>query len=233
MIDLTLDMKQYDCPFIDTTDDHPVSFTAMQWDFDNRSQQLETRMLVEAPSRSALDDGLHALADHRHMHDLELLSKREDRAQVKTAIGETHAMATVREFDGYITGPFHIEGGSETWHVGVDDGGLADDLLAELERHNDFGVEARRTYELSELFDLLRNAGPAISLLESCRNLSTVERDTLTTAVESGYFNSPRDANLASLADEFDISKTAVSKNLRRSQQKLLENVIAAMADLE
>jgi predicted DNA binding protein len=233
MIDLTLDMTQYDCPFIDTTDDHAVSFTAMQWDFDNRSQELETRMLVEAPDRSALDDGLHALADHDHLHTLELLSKRGDRAQVKTTIGETQAMSTVREYDAYITGPFHIEGGSETWHVGVDDGGLADDFLAELERHNEFGIDSRRTYELGELFDLLRNAGPAISLLEGCRNLSTVERETLATAVEKGYFNSPRDANLSALAAEFDISKTAVSKNLRRSQQKLLENVMAAMTDLE
>ncbi|TKX51989.1 helix-turn-helix domain-containing protein, partial [Halorubrum sp. SP3] len=34
MLDVTMDMEQFDCPFIDTSADHDVSFSAMHWQLD-------------------------------------------------------------------------------------------------------------------------------------------------------------------------------------------------------
>jgi len=233
MIDVAMEMEQYDCPFIDTTDDHDVSFTAVHWQFDGVSKQLETRLAVEGESRTELEQGLTALQDHDNMRECSLFSKRGESAVIRTVIGQTNAMKVIRDHGGYITGPFHIEDGSERWEVGFDEERVADDTLSDLERNNEFTVESRESLGTDELFDLLENAEPAMTLLEGCRGLSSVERDTLSTAAEQGYFEDPRGATLQSLADEFDISDTAVSKNLRRGERKVVRRVVEALGDLE
>ena len=233
MIDVTMDMEQYDCPFITTTDDHSVGFSAIQWDFDRVNDRLETRMVVEGESRSALSNGLAALRDHENMHEYALLSRRDNVAHIRTVIAETDAMATIRDNGGYITGPFYIERGSEVWHVGFDGIEHADTTLAELERDNEYDVLERTNTEFPEMQGFVQNAGAAMTLIEGCRDLSDVERQTLETAVSDGYFESPRGATLGNLADEFDVSKPAVSKNLRRGQQKMIQRVVEALEELE
>ncbi|MEF8773453.1 MAG: helix-turn-helix domain-containing protein [Halobacteriales archaeon] len=233
MHDIAMDMEQYDCPFIDTTDDHDVSFSAVQWNFDTAARRLETRMIVDGPDRAALDDGLTALRAHDGMHDFDLLRKREGVAQIRTVIDETDAMETVRRNDGYITGPFYIEDGSEVWHVGFDSAGVADGALSELDRNNEFDVIERDHVDLPELQDLINNAGAAMALIQGTRDLSDTERRTLERAARGGYFRTPRETDLGDLAEEFDVSKPAVSKNLRRGQQKLLEQVTEAIEKLD
>ena len=233
MIDISMDMQQYDCPFIDTTADHGIAFSAVHWEFDQSSRALETRMVVEGDDRGQLSNGLDALRDHGNMHDYALLSRREDVAHIRTVIDETAAMGTIRDNDGYITGPFYIEDGSEVWHVGFDRAGQADATLAELERDNEFDVVERSDTTLPDMQDIVRNAGAAMTLIQGCEELSETERETLETAVSSGYFESPRDATLGTLADEFDVSKPAVSKNLRRGQRKMIERVVDALDDLD
>jgi len=233
MIDIALDMRQYDCPFIDTTDDADLSFAASYWEFNPAAGELETRMVVEAPDRHELDQGLSTLRDHRGMQGFDLLAKRDGAARIRTTIEETSAMRTIRENDGYVTGPFYIEDGRETWHVGFDNDGLADGALSGLERNNDFSVLSREDTSIPEVSELMSNAGAAMTLIDGCRELSDTERETLETAVDGGYFESPRDATLGDLADEFDVSKPAASKNLRRAERKLIERVVDALGELE
>lgn len=233
MIDIAIDMEQYDCPFIDTTADHGVAFAAVQWDFDQVRQEFETRLVVEGNDGSELDSGLRALREHDNMNDYSLLTRQGDVAKIRTRIIETDAMRAIRSNDGYITGPFHIEAGSEIWHVGFDRTGQADSALSELDRDNEYEVLERNNSELPDLQDFVQNAGAAMTLIEGCRDLSDVERETLETAVNSGYFETPRDASLGTLADEFGVSKPAVSKNLRRGQQKMIERVVDAIESLE
>ncbi|WP_121822446.1 helix-turn-helix domain-containing protein [Halostella salina] len=232
MIDVAMDMEQYDCPFIDTTDDHEVSFTAVHWEFDERAKQLETRLAVEGDGREELEQGLTALKNHDNMRECALFSKRGEQAVIRTVIDQTNAMKVIRENGGYITGPFHIEDGSETWEVGFDEEDVADDTLSELDRHNEFTVESRDSLDTEELFDLLENAEPAMTMLDGCRSLSAVERETMTTAAREGYYEEPREATLQDLADAFDVSDTAVSKNLRRGERKVVRSVVAALSDL-
>jgi predicted DNA binding protein len=232
MIDLDIDMRQYDCPFIDTTDDYDVAFSAVQWQLDTDAEKLETRLVAQGESREAVDQGLQALRDHRNMKRCTLLSKREDVAQISTVIDETDAMRTIERNGGYITGPFHIEDGREHWHVGFDDDETEDRTLAELERHNEFDVETREQFDGTALFDLVENADSALQLMDGCRSLTETELETLRTAARQGYYQRPRATTLGDLAAEFDVSKTAVSTNLRRGERKVLEAAMSAMADL-
>jgi len=233
MIDISMDMEQYDCPFIDTTTDYDVAFASVHREFDRTSREFETRMVVEGADRGALTNGLDALRDHENMREYALVRRRDDVAQIRTVIGETDAMGAIRSHDGYITGPFHIAEGSEVWHVGFDRADDADDGLAALERHNEFDVVERQNTAMPDIQDIVQNAGAAMTLIDGCQELSETERETLETAASSGYFETPRDATLGTLADEFDVSKPAVSKNLRRGQRKMIERVVDALQDLD
>ncbi|MFC6718795.1 helix-turn-helix domain-containing protein [Natrialbaceae archaeon GCM10025810] len=233
MIDLDLDMRQYDCPFIDTTDDVDVVFSAVQWQLDTDAEQLETRLLVKADTSNKLEEGLRVLRAHPNMNDCYILSKLDNVATIGTVIEETDAMRSIQRNGGYITGPFRIEDGRERWHVGFDDDEAEDVTLAELERHNDFKVENRDRLGATALFDLLENADSAMAVLDGCRSLTETERRTFEVASELGYYETPRGATLEDLAERFDVSKTAVSMNLRRCERKLLGAAESALEGLE
>ncbi|WP_435064442.1 helix-turn-helix domain-containing protein [Halobaculum sp. EA56] len=233
MIDVTLDMEQYDCPFIHATEEHDLAFSAVHWEFDTATDSLETRMVVEGDDRESLGEGLTELREHEGLREYSLLSKTGGVAHIRTVIDETAAMGTVRDGGGYITGPFYIADGSELWHVGFDDRGEADGTLSRLDRDNEYEVLDRDEPDLPELQGFIQNAGAATTLIEGCKDLSDVERETLETAASEGYFESPRSATLGTLAERFDVSKPAVSKNLRRGQRKMLRRVVDAMSELE
>jgi predicted DNA binding protein len=233
MIDLILDVEQSDCPFVATTAAHEVTFSASDWSFDPDARETEVVMEVESPDPGALTAALGTLRDHEHLHGCELVSKDGSRAELKTTVAETAAMRTVRKHDGYITGPFYVEDGSELWHVGFDDAAAAEAALSELGRDNEFTVESRERVDDAMIGGVVRNADAAAALLDGCRSLTDVERETLQTAVEEGYFDTPRGITLGELADRFDVSKPAASKNLRRGQRKLLERAVDAIGDLE
>ncbi|WP_092703038.1 helix-turn-helix domain-containing protein [Halovenus aranensis] len=226
MIDISMEMEQHDCPFIDTTLDYDVSFSAVQWEFDASQRELETRMLVQGASRSALDNGVEALRAHPNMHEYQLRKRWDDTAQIQTVIHETDAMARIRGHDGFITGPFYIEDGSELWHVGFDSGTVADTALSELGRNNEFNVMSRDQLGGPLVQETVQNVNAGLELVEACRDLTDVEREALTAAVEEGYFESPRETTLNELAEQFGISAPAFSKNLRRGQQKVARHVV-------
>jgi predicted DNA binding protein len=123
--------------------------------------------------------------------------------------------------------------GSELWHVEFDTREAADDALAELEIQNDFTFESREAIAFDDYFDLVRTIGPAKELIDACRELTEVERATLERALEEGYHETPRDATLATLAEVFDVSNTAVSKNLRRGEGKVVRRLVQALRELD
>jgi len=228
-----MEMEQYDCPFIDTTADYEVAFSTMHWQLDPAREELETRLLVEGADRGALDAGLSALRAHDNMNEYQLFTRQGDSAVVRTVIEQTNAMGIIHDNGGYITGPFRIRDGQELWQVGFDDAGAADRTLYALEENNEFEVESRRDLELDRLFDVMQNVGAASKLLDACRSLSDVERQTIEQAADAGYFQTPRGATLSTLAEEFDVSTTAVSKNMRRGEKKVLRGLVEALEQVD
>ena len=233
MIDIDIDMRQYDCPFIDTSDDVDVAFSAVQWQLDTSDEKLETRLIARGGGSDGLEEGLRVLQDHPNMAECYILSKRDNVAQIGTTIEQTNAMKTIQRNGGYITGPFRIENGRERWHVGFDDDEDEDRTLAELERHNDFNVEDRDRFGATTLFELLENSDSAMGMLQSCRSLTATERKTFEVASREGYYETPRETTLGELADHFDVSKTAVSMNLRRSERKILQGALSALERMD
>lgn len=56
--------------------------------------------------------------------------------------------------------------------------------------------------------------------------LTEAQREALEVAYEYGYFNSPRETTLETIADVLEISRQAVADRLRRGHKRLLESTI-------
>lgn len=233
MISLTMDMVQYDCPYIAASDEYEVTLSGMHWEFDTAAGDLETRVMVSASHREELDNALSMLKTHEAMDEYSLLARRGDEALIRNMVEETNALAAIRGHDGYLTGPFEARDGSELWHVGFDRSEHADDALAALERNNEFAVESRDDLSFADYFDVINNVDAAKRTLAAMRGLTNTERETIQRAMEAGYYEAPRDATVTDLAAEFDISTTGISKNIRRGERKLLAALVDAMDDVD
>ena len=233
MLSLTMDMVQYDCPYIQLSEEYEVTVSGIHWDFDNASKNLETRVMVSGEDTEELDNALSVLKTHDAIKGCQLLARRQDEAVIRNTVDETDAMRTIQAYDGYLTGPFEARRGRELWHVGFDRSEHADDALADLERHNDFTVESRNTISFADYFDVVKHVDTSKELLDAIRKLTQTERETLERAMKSGYFEAPRESTVTDLASEFDISTTGISKNIRRGERKLLEVVVDALDDVD
>lgn len=56
--------------------------------------------------------------------------------------------------------------------------------------------------------------------------LTPEQREALVLAVQRGYFDSPREVSLATLAPELDISQQALSSRIRRANEKVLKRTL-------
>lgn len=74
-----------------------------------------------------------------------------------------------------------------------------------------------------ELVRLYRTDGPTVG---ARTNLTEAQRDALEVAYEEGYFEEPRETSLEDLAEELDISPTAVGGRIRRGTSKLVETTL-------
>lgn len=56
--------------------------------------------------------------------------------------------------------------------------------------------------------------------------LTEPQREALVLAYERGYFDSPRESTLASIASELDITQQSLASRLRRGHRRLIEDVL-------
>lgn len=80
---------------------------------------------------------------------------------------------------------------------------------------------------LRRLVRRLEEAGVKVTLTQVGRaskppTLTPREREVLLGSIDLGYFDDPRRVNLSDLAQQFGITKAALSETLRRAQRKVL-----------
>lgn len=90
--------------------------------------------------------------------------------------------------------------------------GLLSDLRA---------VEARVSIEW-----LVRAQGSDSTAEIDISDITTKQRETLETALEAGYYETPRETSLSELAEELSISESAVSQRLNAAETKLVKSFL-------
>jgi len=155
-----------------------------------------------------------ALDDHGPVTDYVALESTTPESRYRVALGGGHT-----EVYGHLVDlRTHTMGAIVTgrgWKVSAQ---FADrsDLDAFRDACGDTGVEFRPL----RLFET--EADP-----DDDYGLTTPQHEALLAAYRMGYFEVPRDADLAALADELDTTTSALSERLRRGQRRLIERTIA------
>ena len=107
------------------------------------------------------------------------------------------------------------------WHLRVffpERSGLA--ATNEFAQENGFTLNVTRIYGLEDLE-------------EAQHELTQQQYNTLTAAVEIGYYDIPRETNAQEFADDLDISHQALSERLRRGHKNLITNSLLVEEDDE
>jgi predicted DNA binding protein len=219
---LSLDVRQTDCPLTRATRTHDATFTTPYWYFDSGSGRWELRVHATARNRHALGGALRALRDADSVDRFELHSKRATTAFVQTTFAETTAIGTIDRHDGYVIGPFRNVAGTEQWHLGFDTEAAADAALSDLDRREEFTVRDRHRLDPTESADSMPERIPH----GTSDRLTEREREVLETALERGYYETPRTTTLDALGEILDVSDVAVSKTLRRVERKILTDAV-------
>ncbi|ELZ02888.1 HTH DNA-binding protein [Natrialba chahannaoensis JCM 10990] len=70
-------------------------------------------------------------------------------------------------------------------------------------------------------------SSPLLTLDDVLPELTARQRDVLTLAVDSGYYDLPRETTTAELAAELDVSRRTAEDHLRRAERKLITSLVA------
>lgn len=105
--------------------------------------------------------------------------------------------------------------------------------------HWDFRLRFRSHDDLSSFNVALTDRGIPVTLRQlynpsepdDTSSISLEQRETLRLAYDLGYFEVPRRTTLAELADEFDVSDTALSQRMRRGVASLVEHSLLSDDD--
>ncbi|RQG89634.1 helix-turn-helix domain-containing protein [Natrarchaeobius chitinivorans] len=92
-----------------------------------------------------------------------------------------------------------------------------------LQQFQDYFHDKGYSFELQRIYD-------GTARKEREYNLTPEQREVLVTALEMGYFNVPREAQIGDLAEKLDISTNSVSERLRRASANLTRNTVTVSA---
>lgn len=158
----------------------------------------------------ALDVGsiLGSMRDRADVTDLEVLRRDDENALVQFETTTPLLLLPMQESGVPLEFPFTLQAGEATWEVTAPH----DRLSALGEQLRAFGIQftVERVREQVEPEQLLTD-----------RQLALVE-----TAVERGYYDTPRGCTLTELADELDLAKSTCSEVLHRAEGKIVHQFL-------
>jgi predicted DNA binding protein len=227
---ITLDMEQYDCPFINTSDDLEVSYYMTYWDF--KDSKLINRGYIFASSDDELQNSLEALSRQPKFLELGLLERNKNTALVRTTIDFTDAMSIVRKNNGYIVGPFFVRNGKEVWHIGFDRREDLENALSELSNKNNFVILKENNLTIADFSKVIEILPNLVKFVSSLEKFTFEERLIIEAALKYGFLDDPRNINLEGLAKNLYISKGTLSKKFRKVAKRIFQETYELLKNL-
>ncbi|MEM0332498.1 MAG: helix-turn-helix domain-containing protein [Archaeoglobaceae archaeon] len=228
---LSIDLEQYDCPFINNSSDFDVFYYMPYWDFKNN--KLINWGYIFSPDSEELHNSLSTLPKQRNFLKLDLLAKSEKECLIKTEINFTNAMSIIRKNSGCICGPFLIKNGHEIWHVAFEDREKINSAITELSKENEIIRIEEVDLSTVELQKLLRLAPILSSLILTLENLNSREKEILYVSIENGFFDDPKKIRIQELAKKLDLSKGIISRKLREIEKKIFQEICKILSTIE
>jgi len=145
---------------------------------------------------------------------LDVLAESDDRMLIEFETTEPLLLFSVRESGVPLEPPIEIEDGEATVEV-----------TATQDRLSAFGTQLEQ-FGMRFDVDYIRRG------VESTEQLLTdSQRDLVLTAVERGYYDTPRECSLTDLADHLGMAKSTVSETLHRAESAIISEFVAELEE--
>ncbi len=135
-----------------------------------------------------------------------ILSRSADRAEVITWAKQSSIIDSIIKKNCVFIGPTIVKDGVENWHIMAPTREELQEVVAGLEQCAEIAY--------------IRNTDGA----EPEVGLTDRQMKTLKTAVEMGYFDTPRRASIKDVAGRLAVSPSTAVEHLRKAEKKVLEN---------
>lgn len=145
----------------------------------------------------------------------EVLQREDDTVLVQFETSNPVLLLPVRNAGTPLELPFTVVDGSVNWEV-----------TAPRERLSTLADQLRR-FEID--FDVVS----VRQEVETEQLLTPKQRDLVTTAVEEGYYDTPRDCTLTELAEVSGIAKSTCSETLHRAEEKIIKQFVEELGPVE
>ena len=177
---------------------YPGEFTFLFW--------------VEGDDFTAFEKGLAADST---VTDVVQLTETQTRRLYRVTVVEGDSVTTVPVWPELNISLLELTGTDEGWNLRMR---IADrDALGRYR-------EACETRNIQFRFEAIYEEREGTT--KATTRVTDVQRETLTTARELGYYEIPREASLADVANQCDVSSQAVSERLRRGTASLVDAVL-------
>jgi len=169
--------------------------------------------LLEIES-AEMPDVLDALEDRSGISSLELMQQTDDTVIVQFETSEPLLLLSIQESGAPIELP-----------VTIRDGEAVIELTASRDRLSEFGRQLDAfgmSYTLNRVYDAT----------ESPNLLTDGQQELLVTAVEMGYYDTPRESTLTDVAKAADLAKSTASVTLHRAEERVVKEFATERLDV-
>ncbi|MFD1634996.1 helix-turn-helix domain-containing protein [Haloplanus ruber] len=169
--------------------------------------------LLEIES-AEMPDVLDALEDRSGISSLELMQQTDDTVIVQFETSEPLLLLSIQESGAPIELP-----------VTIRDGEAVIELTASRDRLSEFGRQLDAfgmSYTLNRVYDAT----------ESPNLLTDGQQELLVTAVEMGYYDTPRESTLTDVAEAADLAKSTASVTLHRAEERVIKEFVTERLDV-
>jgi len=166
---------------------------------------------IESESMPAV---LDAIEDRSGISSVELMQRSESTAIVQFETTEPLLLLSIQQSGAPIELPLTIR-----------DGKAVIELTASRDRLSEFGRQLE-TFGMSYTLNRVYDATDTPDLL------TDQQRRLLVTAVEMGYYDTPRECTLTELAEEADLAKSTTSVTLHRAEETVVKEFVAERLDV-
>lgn len=169
--------------------------------------------LVEltGPKLSAV---LEKMRQYETVLTLDVLGESVDRMLVQFETSEPLLLLSVRESGIPLEPPVEIQDGRATVEV-----------TASQDRLSLFGTQLEQ-FGMSFEVEFVRRSVESTDQL-----LTDRQRDLIISAVDQGYYDTPRECSLTDLAADLDMAKSTVSETLHRAEETIIKEFVAELDD--
>ncbi|MDZ7688322.1 MAG: helix-turn-helix domain-containing protein [Halobacteriales archaeon] len=161
--------------------------------------------IVEVEADGNIADIVRDISEHDAVADVELLWTDEKDALVEFRTRRPMMLLAARRSNIPVRMPFEIRDGVGNW-----------ELTAQRERLSELGTvfdSMGVSYEVER-----------VHRIRSEDFLTHKQREVIETALEMGYYDTPREASLSEVAEECGIAKSTCSETLHRAEERIIKD---------